>query len=226
MKLASLVLVLGSALLVTSSGSAQVDNGYSSGPQPVYASPGGASATGARNGRGIKDNGPHQRPMMASAQLYTPWRFGFGVGLKLGFEIPLVHNGFIPSINNSFSIEPYFGLAWNNYNSGYGYGGGRFGGLGYYDDNLSAMEYTPGVSVLWSFYFSQNFRAYAAVHTGVTIVAPYYSGPGDYEYVGDNYVRFHFELAPGIVYSLTDKVALRAELGWWSGIKGGVAIFL
>jgi len=222
-KLASLVLVVGSLLFADAVGaqdSARTEDDAMYAPLPgrTVRTPPPAPASGGS----IKDNGPHVRPMMASAQLYTPWRFGFGVGLKLGLEIPLVHNGFIPSINNSFSIEPNFGLAWNNYNNGYTFRG--FGGS--FDDDLAAMEYSPGVSVLWSFYFSSQFRAYAAVHTGLTIVAPYYTGPGDGKYTGDNYIRFHFELAPGIVYKLSEKVALRAELGWWSGIKGGVAIFL
>jgi hypothetical protein len=220
-KLAALFLVLTGSLLIAERGYAQdpppatavqADPGYSSGPlvQPAGSAP-------ASSG-GIKDRGPHQRPMMASAQLYTPWRFGFGVGLKLGFEIPIVHDGFIPQINNSFSIEPNFAFAWNNYNRGYGYGAGVL------DDDFAAMEYTPGVSVLWSFYFSERFRAYAAVHTGLTILKPYYDGPGEADL--KTYYRFHGELAPGVVWSLNEKIALRAELGWWSGVKGGIALFL
>jgi hypothetical protein len=217
LKLASLVLVLG-GLLMADRVCAQ--EGYESEPQPVYAAPGGATVGPRGDGGGIKDNGPHVRPMMASALLYTPWRYGFGFGVKLGFEIPLVHNGFIPSINNSFSIEPYFGLGWNNYNRGTNFG--------LIDDDFAAVEFTPGVSVLWSFYFSSQFRAYAAIHTGVTIVNPYYAGDNDrVDDDGlDNDIDFHFELAPGIVYKLNDKIALRAELGWWSGIKGGIAILL
>lgn len=229
MKIASLLLVLSGFLLIADSGFAQdapppaASETTSAAPE-AYTAPASAPAAGGGGGGGgnIKDTGPHQRPMMASAQLYTPWRFGFGVGLKLGFEIPLVHNGFIPQINNSFSIEPNFGFAWNSYNRGYGSSWGRLG----YDYDVSAMEYTPGVSVLWSFYFSPQFRAYAAVHTGVTIVAPYYSGDANVDVDYDTDVRFHGELAPGIVYSLSDKFALRAELGWWSGAKFGFAMLL
>jgi len=230
-KLAALFLALTGSLLIVESGYAQDppppaavqgDPGYSSGPSaqgdPGYSNGPLVQQPASKSG-GIKDNGPHQRPMMASAQLYTPWRFGFGFGLKLGFEIPLVHDGFIPSINNSFSIEPNFAFAWNNYNRGYGYYGGSV-----FNDNVAAMEYTPGVSVLWSFYFSSRFRAYAAVHTGLTILKPYYDGPGKVDF--KTYYRFHGELAPGIVFSLNERIALRAELGWWSGIKGGIAIYL
>lgn len=233
MKLASLLLVLSGSLLLVESGFAQdapppeEGDTTSTAPEP-YTPPASAPATDGGGGGGsaagsgnIKDTGPHQRPMMASAQLYTPWRFGFGVGLKLGFEIPLIHDGFIPQINNSFSIEPYFAFAWNNYNR---YGGG-WGLLGY-DYDVDAMEYTPGVSVLWSFYFSPQFRAYAAFHTGVTVVAPYYAGEGDVEIDYETKVRFHGEIAPGLVYSLSDKFALRAELGWWSGTKFGFAMML
>lgn len=234
MKLGSLVLICCGSLLAVSVTAAQEpvaqepvaqepvaqaagpqESGYATGP--VAAQPAASSGGGG----GIKDNGPHQRPMMGSAQIYTPWRFGFGFGLKLGFEIPLVHNGFIPQINNSFSIEPNFALAWNNYNRGYGYYGG-----GIFDDNVSAMEYTPGVSVLWSFYFSERFRAYAAIHLGVTILKPYWTGDDDVDGEFKTYTRFHGELAPGIVYMLSDRVGLRAELGWWSGAKFGVAVAL
>lgn len=231
MKLAALFLALSGSLLIVESGYAQdpppaavqTDPGYASGPavgaDPGYSSGPLVQAPPPPSGGGIKDRGPHLRPMMASAQLYTPFRFGFGIGLKLGFEIPIVHDGFIPQINNSFSIEPNFAFAWNNYNRGYGYGYLADG-----DDDVAAMEYTPGVSVLWSFYFSPQFRAYAAVHTGLTILSPYYTGPGEVDF--KTYYKFHGELAPGIVYSLNERFALRAEVGWWSGIKGGIALFL
>jgi hypothetical protein len=216
-----MVTVLIGSLLITGSVQAQEPPAQQ---QPAAADPGYASGPAiapAASGGGIKDNGPHQRPSMASALLYTPWRFGLGVGLKLGYEIPLVHDGFIPSINNSFSIEPNLGFAWNSYNWGYGYYGGSL-----YNDDVSAIEVTPGVSVLWSFYFSQRFRAYAAVHVGLTILKPYWTGDDDVDGDFETYFRFHGELAPGIVYNLNDRIALRAELGWWSGAKFGIGILL
>lgn len=220
MKLVALALFLSGSLAVASGAQAQEEpEAGDTGATGVTAVPADQPASRSSGG-GIKDNGPHQRPQTASALLYTPWRFGFGFGLKLGYEIPIVHNGFIPSINNSFSIEPNFAFAWSNYNRGYG------GWLLSDEYDWDAIEFTPGVSALWSFHFSPQFRAYAAVHLGVTIVKPYYSGPGESGFELKTKGYFHGELAPGIVYSLNDKIALRAELGWWSGIKFGVTVLL
>jgi hypothetical protein len=216
-KLATLILIVGGSLLFVQAAAAQGDPGYSSGPQPVYAAPGGATVGPRAEGGGIKDNGPHQRPMTASAMLSTPWRYGFGVGLTGGFEIPIVHNGFIPSINNSFSIEPFFTIGWNNYNRGYGFG--------VLDDDFHAWEFTPGVAALWSFYFTPRLRAYAAVRVGVTVVSPKYDGPSRNVDL-KNHVDGFGEVAPGIFYNITDRIALRADVGWWSGLKGGVSFLL
>jgi hypothetical protein len=215
-KLASLILILGGSLLFVQAAAAQGDPGYSSGSQPVYAAPGGATVGGGGNGGGIKDNGPHRRPMTASALLSTPWRYGFGVGLTGAFEIPVVHDGFIPSINNSFSIEPFFTVAWNNYNA--------WGGFGLYDDDVDAWEFTPGVAALWSFYFNPRLRVYAAARIGVTVLHPTYDGNRNIKF--KNSIDGFGELAPGIFWNITDSIALRADIGWWSGIKGGVAFLL
>ncbi|MEY4514693.1 MAG: hypothetical protein RLZZ450_6815 [Pseudomonadota bacterium] len=218
-KLASLIVILGGSLLFVQAASAQGDPGYSSGPQPVYAAPGGATVGPRSAGGGIRDNGPHARPMTASALLSTPWRYGFGIGVTGAFEIPIVHDGFIPSINNSFSIEPFLTIAWNNY----GLGSAGCGLVGC-DDNPHAWEYTPGVAGLWSFYFSPRLRAYAAVRAGVTVLAVRHDA--GFERFDKTTPYFFGELAPGIVWNVTDNIALRADIGWWSGLKGGVSFLL
>jgi hypothetical protein len=208
---------VGGSLLFAGGAAAQ---GEPAAAQPAYAAPGGASAgPAAGNGGGIKDNGPHRRPMAVSLMLSTPWRYGFGVGFTGGFEIPIVHNGFIPSINNSFSLEPFLTINWSSYNRGFNSS---------FEDDFHAWEYTPGVAGLWSFYFSPQLRVYGAARLGVTIVSVGYDGPNDnfardYD---DTDTDFFFEIAPGVVYNVTPRIALRGDIGWWSGIKGGVAFLL
>jgi hypothetical protein len=216
-KLASLVLIVGGSLLFVGAAAAQGDPGYSSGGQPAYAAPGGATVGPRAEGGGIKDNAGHHRPMTGSLMLATPWRYGFGVGFTGAFEIPIVHNGFISAINNSVSIEPFLTIGWSSYNHAYNL---------YNEDDFHAWTYTPGVAGLWSFYFSPKLRVYGAVRLGVTIISPSYDGPNNNNVKFDNDTDFFFEVAPGVVYSLNERIALRADVGWWSGIKGGIAILL
>jgi opacity protein-like surface antigen len=156
----------------------------------------------------IRDNGPHDRPASASIMAWIPWWEGFGIGVTGRYEIPIVHDGFIGSINNSVSIEPSLGLA----HTSYGYG--RFGG---FDRDLSITNITPAVYGLWSFYFSEDFRAYAAVGLGfnIGIVSDDYG-------TGYEANHFYWDLAAGLFYNVSSSIALRAELGN-QGLKGGVA---
>jgi hypothetical protein len=56
----------------------------------------------------LLDRSPQRRPMMVSLFLGLPYGYyyyGFPFGLGGRFLIPLVHDGFIPSVNDSFSMS-------------------------------------------------------------------------------------------------------------------------
>jgi hypothetical protein len=146
-KLGTLVVVIGACALLSAKGSAQdapapsaetgaaapAAESSASLPPPSYA------AAPVTPSGGIRDSSDHRRPFALSAMAYVPWWYGLGIGVKLGFEIPILHDGFIPSLNDSFSLEPSFSFAYSTWN--------RFS---YYDD-LHALRYTPALAALRSF---------------------------------------------------------------------------
>ncbi len=203
MKLASLVLVLSGSLVAASVAAAQ-DTAYASPqPQPVYASP--APSSGAPGT--LKDKSTHDRPISLSAQAYIPWWYGIGIGVRLGGEIPIVKDGFISALNDSVSIEPWLTLAYSSY---YGWGEGHMGRYGF------------GVSGLWNFHLKPSLTVYGMVSIGAEIQRLTWDNNGDYHHTRG---RPFIELAPGVKWHFADRIALRAELGWY-GPRGGISFDL
>lgn len=158
----------------------------------------------------IKDASPKRRQMGLSLDMYVPWLEGVGIGFKLGFEIPIMHNGFLPSVNDSFSLEPRFLMAYQKWRSFAAY------------DDLHVMAYTPAIAALWSFYFKSNLRAYAFVSLGYTI-----ADNVDYD---DRLVkglenRFYHDVGVGGFYDITKHWSARAEIGY-AGMRLGIAFML
>lgn len=117
---------------------------------------------------------------------------GNGIGVGFRGTIPLVHNGFVPSINNSVGIG--FGIDFVHY----GYGSGRcrrfnsFGDCEYSDANNLNAIWLP-VVMQWNFFLSKNWSVF-----GEPGLAFRYESNGDasrlrvepiHLYVGG---RFHF----------------------------------
>ena len=196
MKFASLVLVLGSLLLA--------DGAFAQ--EAVYAAPAGEPLR-ERSGSTLRDSSEHARPMTASGLLYVPWFRGIGIGLKLGFEIPIVPQGFIPKLNDSISLEPAFSIAYTNY---YAY------------SDVHTTNYVAALGGLWSFWLKQNLRVYGAVNVGANIYSYHWKGQALH---GDNNVDPYVELAGGVFWQFAERVALRGELGWY-GPRGGISIYL
>ena len=169
-----------------------------------------ASAAAQDSEGGIKDRSEHTRPMGVSAMLYLPWLDGIGVGVVGRFEIPVVHDGFIPAINDQFSIEPSLSFNYRNY------------GFGLYD--LSVYDITPAAYAMWSFHITPKFRPYAAIGLGynIAIVSSDIDGV-DGDDVDASF--FYWDTAVGMFYNFSDAFALRAEIGAGGG-KVGVSLFL
>jgi len=68
---------------------------------------------------------------------------GFGLGARFG--IPIVSNGFVPTINNSVAIS--FGVDWTHYDC-------------YFAGNCSADYFTFPVVLQWNFYVSQHWSVF------------------------------------------------------------------
>jgi hypothetical protein len=152
----------------------------------------------------IKDASPKERPVGVSVMAWLPWWYGLGIGGKAGVEIPVAHDGFLPSVNDSFSIEPSLSVASVDH------------GLLLYD--VPTLHVLPAVAGIWSFHFSEELRVYGALSLGYGIVS---YDEADYDGAGFNYV--YTELNAGLGYKLADALALRAEIGW-HGLRGGLQL--
>jgi hypothetical protein len=213
-KLLPTVAILGACALFSARGAAQdalppsASAESASPPPPAYAPPPAYVPPPAAPSGGIRDDSAHRRPFTLSVLAYVPWWYGIGIGARVGFEIPIVHDGFIPSLNDSFSLEPSFAFAYSSWNT-----------FSYYDD-LHALRYTPALAALWSFYFSPKFRAYGSVNLGYTVVS--YTGDlGGYRFGNEDY--FYYEICAGLFYNFNEHLAVRAEVGW-QGLRGGLAV--
>ena len=156
---------------------------------------------------GINDWTIHSRSSDLSVLAWVPWYYGFGVGGELRYEIFILPNGFIPAINDSFSLEPSIGLAYTSY------------GVPHY--TWSITDIAPALYGIWSFYFSAPFRLYVGLGLGYNIgiaTAPqgYVGG------IGDNY--FYWDVVGGLSYKFTNSIAFRGEVGS-QGVKAGLSFY-
>jgi hypothetical protein len=155
----------------------------------------------------IKDVSEKRRPYGVSLDAYMPWLGGFGGGFKVSAEIPIMHNGFIPSINDSFSLEPRFMFSYQSWSSFQA------------RDDLYVMGFTPAAAAVWSFYFKTNLRLYAFVALGFTIVKA-----ANFEVNGLSN-RFYHDVGPGMYWDFAQHWSLRAELGY-SGMRLGITYLI
>jgi hypothetical protein len=129
---------------------------------------------------------------------YAYYGYGYGYGFPLGlsarFYLPIVNNGFIPPVNDSFGLE--FGLDTNFY-----------------------INYGTGIGIpveaRWNFHLIPKLEVYGKAGFGLGFFT---SGLGTAFY---GYAIAH----AGVLYQITDTIALRAEVGYPS-IKIGIGIAL
>ncbi len=179
----------------------------------TIASAQGAEAQGAGTTRqpgGIRDRSPQHRDQDLSVMLYIPWWYGIGVGVMARYEIPIVPDGFIPAINDQFSLEPSLGISFTRDYGRYSYLGD--------DYRRRAINIAPAIYGTWSFHITPKFRPYVTLGLGANIGIDTGDGP-DWS---PSY--FYFDIAPGLFYRFSDAAAFRAELGA-QGTKVGFSFF-
>jgi len=164
---------------------------------PVSASGAAAQGAGTTSGPGgIKDTSPQQRPQDLSVMLHIPWWGGVGIGAMIRYEIPIVPDGFIPAINDQFSLEPSLGFgflrSYGNHGPNHEYG--------------KAFNISPALYGIWSFHITSKFRPYAALGLGYSIGI-------ELDDVNWSPSYFYFDIAPGLFYKFSDSTAFRAEVG-------------
>lgn len=178
-----------------------------SAPTAAWAETGsGGRGSAFRQSGGLLDRGTHEREQMLSFFGTLPWSYGFGFGLGARYGIPVVKDGFIPTLNDSFSIEFGGDLWYANYgvlSSSYGYTG-----------------LAIPVEGQWSFHLTPKFTAYAKLGLGWA-----------FHFWGDDITNgssfsdggFYWNGAWGVLYQVGDAFYLRGEVGY-AGVKGGVAL--
>lgn len=150
-----------------------------------------------RRSGALLDRSPQRRSQMLSVFLGLPVGYfyygGFPFGLGGRYLIPILHDGFIPSVNDSFSIE--FGL--------------DFSGVAGYRTFYPLLAIP--VEVMWQFHFTQKLSAYAKVGAALEIGFISYC-PAVGPCTGTVGARPIGNL--GLVYKFTEKVSFRAEAGY------------
>jgi len=154
-------------------------------PANAYAEEEGIHAAG-----GLLDTSSHERPQQFSifGMLYG---YGSGIGVAGRYVLPIVKDGFIPTLNDSVELE--FGAdIW------YGWGWGYYS---YFGTSANYLGVAPVAEGTWTFHFFPKFDAYAKLGLGVAFGT---NGYGPYFYpVG----------SAGINYRFADRLAFRAEVG-------------
>jgi len=160
-----------------------------------------AQAKGEPNS--ITDTSAKTRAQNLSVMAFLPYYYGFGIGANVRYEIPIVQNGFVPTINNSFSIEPSLGLDYRTWNVGAHYG---------------VLDITPAVYGIWNFYFNDKFSAYGGLGLGFDIGV----------FTGTSYANsasfFYWDPVVGLHYKFSPAMAFRAEAGA-QAIKAGLSFY-
>jgi len=152
----------------------------------------------------ITDRSHHERGSDLSLLLWIHYYYGYGIGGNIRYEIPVLPDGFIPSINDEFTLEPSLGIAATRYN--------------YPPDRVSVLNLAPALYGLWSFWFSTPFRAYWGLGLGFNFAT--YTGT----YPGFAPAYVFWDLVIGLSYNFNRDVAFRAELGT-QGLKLGVSFY-
>jgi len=154
--------------------------------------------------RTINDTTAHTRSPDLSLMAWLPWYYGFGIGLDIRYEIPILPDGFIPNVNDEFTIEPCLGLAFANYG---------YANLGY-----NYVDIAPSVFGVWGFHVLRNLRLYGALGLGYNVVSWTGNGPGNTWY------PVYWDAAVGMNYKFASNMSFRGELGSM-GLKAGLSIY-
>jgi len=150
----------------------------------------------------LSDASPQRRhPMISLFVGFPAGYFGYGgVPFSVGgrYLQPILHDGFVPTINDSFSVEIGADL--------YVLGASRFG----------AAIGIP-IELMWALHFSQKFAGYLKLGAALEL-----RFLGDWCWGGFcSAIGAGIVAQLGIMYRLTDTITLRVELGY-PGLKLGL----
>jgi len=184
----------------------------------------------------IKEPGAHPQyaveiePHLTLGWTDAPHHFaGDGVGLGLRASIPLMHNGPIPSINNSLAIT--FGLDWLRFGYDHGYGCRDLPGPACDDYDYSADAFWVPVAVQWNFFVHRRISVFgelglAVAHERWSWARPCPDAPGAFCSYRDSHTSFaELVFYPGARFMISDRFGLTVRIGF-PHVTLGASLFL
>ncbi len=180
----------------------------------VAAVPAHAEESPVKEPHGLLDTSPQERPQQLSFWIGAPFTYYYygysglyGVSLGVRYAIPIVKNGFIPRLNNSFEVE--------------------FGGT---IDLVNEYPYPLGWGIdipaefRWTFHITRAIAVYPKIALGIRLqFLGYYGCPGPYSYC--QVLWPYYDAAVGAMFTVAKAVDLRVELGV-QGLRLGVGLNL
>ena len=147
----------------------------------------------------VSDGGPHARPVDLSIFGGTPGALlvGFGGGIRVAF--PLIHDGFIGSINNAVKLET---------------------GAEFYHWSFAGYDYESiavPLQLRWDFYLTPEWTVFAAMGVAVNVYyfeddAGFFDAPGDVGVWGfGSGAMITTAVGVGALLNFSDSVSLRLD---------------
>jgi hypothetical protein len=171
-----------------------------------------ATGDSARAEEGIiKDASVHDtRPTKLDVTGSLGFLGDFGIGVAGWYSFPIVKDGFIKPINDSFNLE--FGAALDYAWSDYGYG------LGYRCD-YNYYGITPMGGVRWDFYLTKSWTVFGKAKAGIgyRVASADCAGFSSSEYGGTHFVP---DGGAGAYWNFSEGMGMRFEVGYRGGSVG------
>ncbi|MCL2179420.1 MAG: porin family protein [Cystobacterineae bacterium] len=160
----------------------------------------------------LLDRSEQRRAHQIAVMLNIPWWFWgtFPLSFSVRYHLPILHNGFIPAVNDWFGLE--LGSDFSVW-----FGGNRLRGYG------NVFMWSLPVEAFWAVRLLPTLAAYVKAGVGFEFI--FYPSLGIRGYSG-----FHFSAHPifqhGIIWNFAERFNLRAEIGYPYLLSVGVGFHL
>jgi hypothetical protein len=160
----------------------------------------------------LLDASSHRRPQQLSVFLGLPWYRGFGGvfpgGIGGRFYFPLLHDGFLPGVNDSLGLEVGADLSF----------------YAYWRNAPLGLSLAVPFEAMWQLHVLPRLAAYLKL--GVALDFGFANTCSPNGYCGPNGYIWPFVVATGgLAVQLTQAIALRLEVGYpWLRLGLGFAL--
>jgi hypothetical protein len=134
------------------------------------------------------------------------------LGLAGWYSLPLVKDGFIPPINDSFNLELGATVDYQFFN-------------GYGTCDFKSYGFAPVGGVRWDFYLTKAWTVFAKAKVGIGYRSFSDSCGFNYDYYGYNHTYFVPDTGVGAYWNFSPGMGMRFDLGY-RGAAVGISINL